>query len=48
MSYFAVLRGLLPETVMDLVQRNHIQLGEIVRQKFAHIEDLDATHEVNF
>lgn len=48
MSYFAVLKGILSDTVMDMIQRNFLQLNEIVRQKFMHDEDLNITHEVRF
>lgn len=48
MSYFAVLRGILTDTVIDLVRHDHIQLSQIVRQKFVHVEDLNITYEVSF
>ncbi|XP_032678228.1 carbohydrate sulfotransferase 11-like [Odontomachus brunneus] len=44
MSYFAVLKGILTDTVMDLVRHNLLQLSEIVRQKFIHDEDLNTMH----
>ncbi|EFN77771.1 carbohydrate sulfotransferase 11 [Harpegnathos saltator] len=45
MSYFAVLKGILTDSMMDLLQHNLGQLGEIVRQKFMHGEDLNTMHE---
>ncbi|XP_014471724.1 PREDICTED: carbohydrate sulfotransferase 11-like [Dinoponera quadriceps] len=45
MSYFAVLKGILTDAAMDRVRHDHIQLNEIVRQKFMRVEDLNRTHE---
>lgn len=46
MIYFAALKDALTDFTMDLIQRNRMQVSDIVRQKFRHDANLNKTYEV--
>lgn len=45
MILFAALKDALTDFTMDLIQRNHMQVSDIVRQKFRHNADFNKTYE---
>ncbi|EFN70794.1 Carbohydrate sulfotransferase 14 [Camponotus floridanus] len=45
MIYFAALKNVLTDFTMDLIQRNRMQVSDIVRQKFRHDANLNKTYE---